>query len=191
MILASSPNSLWPAISSIHTIVFDFDGVFTNNKVYVDQNGIESVCCDRADGLGIDMLREAMRLGWGSFELIIISTERNPVVEARAKKLGLRCCSGVKNKLSHIRTILSECRPNDMSPETGLVFLGNDLNDLSMMNYSGFSVAPIDAHELVKKMASVVLPNRGGEGFVRAFVENFLQFNSMSMEALNEFICHR
>lgn len=151
----------------VHTIVFDFDGVFTDNKVYVDAQGNELVRCDRADGLGLDMLREfTQKNDWG-LNTFILSTESNPVVTSRAHKMKLDCYQGVDNKLIFIKNYLLRNRLDF----GGLVFLGNDLNDLSLLRLSGFSVAPSDAHPAVKDAASVVLNQQGGSGFVRKFIE--------------------
>ena len=79
-------------LGQVEFVVFDFDGVFTDNTVYVDQNGVESVRCWRGDGLGLEMLRKR------GVELAVVSTETNPVVAARCKKLNLRCVHGVTNK---------------------------------------------------------------------------------------------
>ena len=79
-------------LRKIKLFVYDFDGVMTNNKVLVDQNGHESVIVSRADGLGVS---EIKKLG---FDQIIISTEKNPVVSARAKKLDIYCLQEIENK---------------------------------------------------------------------------------------------
>ena len=80
-----SNNKKFPNWKDINTIIFDFDGVFTNNKVYVDQNGAESICCDRSDGLGIDILRKfKKKMNW-ELDIFIMSTEKNKVVTQRAK----------------------------------------------------------------------------------------------------------
>ena len=72
-----------PLPDPVLLVVFDFDGVFTDNKVYTAQDGTETVMCDRRDGLGVKMLRER------GIDMFILSLEANPVVEARARKLGL------------------------------------------------------------------------------------------------------
>lgn len=180
----------WPPLASVHTIAFDFDGVFTDNKVYLNQDGVESVRCDRGDGLGIDFLRSARELGRIKADVFILSKEPNPVVLARARKLKLDCRHGVVRKKDFMDAYFAEQRPADLAPYAGLVFLGNDLNDLALMCAAGFSIAPEDAHPLVKRHASVVLPQRGGEGFVRAFVEQLLGIGEMSLEEIYELVHH-
>jgi len=181
---------VWPPLASIHTIAFDFDGVFTDNKVYLNQDGVESVRCDRGDGLGIDFLRRAREKGRLNAEMFILSKEPNPVVLARARKLKLDCQHGVAHKQSFMDAYFAERRPDDPHPYQGMIFLGNDLNDLALMRSAGFSVAPEDAHPLVLRHASAVLPQRGGEGFIRMFVEQLLGIGEMSLEEIYELVHH-
>jgi YrbI family 3-deoxy-D-manno-octulosonate 8-phosphate phosphatase len=180
----------WPALSAIHTIAFDFDGVFTDNKVYVGDDGAELVRCDRADGLGIDLLRAALARGMMQAEVFILSKERNPVTAARAKKLQLLCHQACDDKLAFLTAHFRQRRPTDQAPFKGLLYVGNDLNDLPIMGHAGFSIAPADAHERVRAAASVVLEERGGEGFVRAFVERLLDMENMTTKEIHELVHH-
>lgn len=175
-------------MSGVHTVAFDFDGVFTDNKVWVDQDGKESVRCDRGDGLAFDLIRGAQRRGTFAAELFIVSKESNPVVLARARKMKLPCHHGIVDKLDFITGNLASRFPDDPNPFTGLIYLGNDLNDLPVMRRAGFSVAPADAHRVVRETASLVLEERGGEGFVRAFVERLLGFNHLTIEEINDIV---
>ena len=180
----------WPALSDIHTIAFDFDGVFTDNKVYVGHDGAEFVRCDRADGLGIGILKAAIARAKSPTEIFILSKERNPVTAARAKKLQLPCHQACDDKLAFVSSHLRDRRPADSTPFKGLVYIGNDLNDLAIMAQAGFSVAPADAHERVRSTASAVLDERGGEGFVRAFVERLLDLQNMTTKEIHELVHH-
>lgn len=175
-------NATWPSLEKIHTIAFDFDGVFTDNRVYVDQNGIETVRCDRGDGLGMGMLKRFRERGGMKADCFILSKETNPVVMARATKLGVDCRQGVQDKVVWLREYFRERHPGIAAPFDGLIYLGNDLNDLPVMRAGGFSVAPVDSHPLILRHASVVLPQRGGEGFVRAFVEKLVGIEEMTPE---------
>ena len=177
----------WPALGAIHTIAFDFDGVFTDNKVYVAQDGSELVRCDRADGLGIDLLRAAQARGKLAAEVFVLTKERNPVTETRARKLHLACHAGCDDKLEFVTRRLNDARRTF----EGLLYVGNDINDLAVMERAGFSVAPADAHERVQRIASAVLPQNGGNGFVRAFVERLLDIEHMTTEELHELVHHR
>jgi YrbI family 3-deoxy-D-manno-octulosonate 8-phosphate phosphatase len=164
------PNKSLPDWKDIHTIVFDFDGVFTDNKVWVDQNGVESVRCDRGDGLGFDLLRAFIKANNWALNYFILSKEKNPVVSARAEKLQIGCVQSTPNKADYLANYLHE---NNLNAE-GLVYLGNDLNDLAAMRIAGFSVAPIDAHAVILDQVDLILPQRGGDGFVRAFIESLI-----------------
>jgi YrbI family 3-deoxy-D-manno-octulosonate 8-phosphate phosphatase len=185
------PEASWPALRTIHTIAFDFDGVFTDNKVYVAHDGAELVRCDRGDGLGIDLLRAAVERGKLRADVFVLTKERNPVTQARAAKLKLACHHGCDDKLEFIAARLRKSRAADPQPFAGLVYLGNDLNDLPVVLRAGFSVAPADAHARVREAASVVLPQPGGAGFVRAFVERLLDIDHMTNEELHELVHHR
>jgi 3-deoxy-D-manno-octulosonate 8-phosphate phosphatase (KDO 8-P phosphatase) len=162
----------------VHTIMFDFDGVFTDNKVWVDQDGRESIQCDRGDGLAMNILRRFAKEHEWNIDLLILSMEANPVVSARAHKIGVECFQSISNKSVFMTTYLS----NKQRSAEGLVYLGNDLNDLAAMKLAGCSVAPSDAHELVKQTADFILAEKGGAGFVRAFVEKLI-----GLENIEEF----
>jgi len=179
-----------PAISAIHTVVFDFDGVFTDNKIWVDQEGRESVRCDRGDGLAFDLVRAFQLQGRFTAELFILSKETNPVVLARAKKLKLNCHHNVSDKLGFMTEYLATRMPGHEDPFAGVVYLGNDLNDLPLMRRVGYAVAPMDAHPLVCKSAHLVLTRRGGEGFVRAFIELLLGIDKLSKEEIDELVSY-
>jgi YrbI family 3-deoxy-D-manno-octulosonate 8-phosphate phosphatase len=175
-------------LHKIHTIIFDFDGVFTDNKVWIDQNGLEMICCSREDGLGIKMLKNYKKqIKWdGNF--LVLSTEKNSVVSKRMDKLGILCFQGIPNKLKFIREKLITQFSSDKEIFSGLIYLGNDLNDLSVMKLAKYSFAPIDAHPIVKKYATFVLPQKGGQGFVRAFIEGLININILTEEKIDELI---
>jgi 3-deoxy-D-manno-octulosonate 8-phosphate phosphatase (KDO 8-P phosphatase) len=171
-----------PPYSKIHTIVFDFDGVFTDNKVWVDERGRESVSCDRADGLAFDLLRRYVVIKNWQLSYFILSQEKNPVVSVRCKKMNVSCIQSVEDKREFLRAYLRE---RDLTHE-GLVFIGNDLNDLGAIQDAGLSVAPSDAHPFVLESADLVLPRKGGQGFVRAFIENLIGADDLRLLLLNK-----
>ncbi len=177
----------FPNLSDVHTVAFDFDGVFTDNKVWIDQDGRESVRCDRSDGLAFDFVRAYQHQGKLNAYFFLLSKEPNPVVLARAKKLKLDCHHGVQDKLSFMQEHLS-ARISGPDKFSGLIYLGNDLNDLPLMRLAGFSVAPSDAHPKVLEVADMVLEQRGGEGFVRSFIEALLKINELTTKEIDELI---
>ena len=142
-------------------IVFDFDGVFTDNAVYVSEDGLEMVRCSREDSLGINMLQAH------NLPMLILSTESNPVVAARAKKLKLEVFQSCNNKRQFLEDYLHEHN----LPAREIVYIGNDLNDLDAMRLVGFSVCPADAHEAVREHCDLVLSKKGGHGAVRELCE--------------------
>lgn len=180
----------WPKFAQVHTLVFDFDGVFTDNKVTVHDDGHESVRCDRADGLAFDLLRGYCQRHVFKLECMILSTERNPVVTARAKKLKIACEQAVGDKLAFLTQYLAQRHPDLAHPFAGIIYFGNDLNDLAVMGRVGFSVVPADAHTRVRRAASLVVPRNGGDGFVRAALEEFLSIEHMTPEDIHELVRH-
>ena len=176
------PDKKLPDWKDIHAIVFDFDGVFTDNKVWVDQNGIELVCCDRGDGLGFDLLRAFIKANNWELNYFILSKEKNPVVSVRAEKLQIDCIQSTPNKADYLANYLYE---NNLNAK-GLVYLGNDLNDLAAMRVAGFSVAPSDAHAVILDQADLILPQKGGDRFVRAFIELLIGLGKMSADEVAE-----
>ena len=141
----------------IELLVYDFDGVMTDNKVYVDQDGKETVQVNRGDGLGIS---EIKKLG---IEQIIISTEQNPVVSTRAQKLGIPCLQGIENKKM---ALFDYCKENDIDLKN-VAYVGNDINDKNVMENTGLTFCPADAHESIKIFSDHVLKTKGGHGVIR------------------------
>lgn len=178
----------FPALEAIHTVAFDFDGIFTDNKVWVDQEGREVVRCDRGDGLAFDLVRAYRQRGKLNAEFFILSKEPNPVVLGRARKLKLDCHHDIRDKLSFMREYLSTRFPLSPNSFAGLVYLGNDLNDLPLMRHAGYAVAPADAHPKVRAIAHLILEQRGGEGFVRTFIERLLGIDQLTEEEIDELV---
>ena len=154
----------------------------------MDQDGRESVRCDRGDGLAFDLLRSFRRTRSVDIEFFILSKEPNPVVLARARKLKLDCHHGIRDKLAFMREYLGKRFPGDQHVFDGLVYVGNDLNDLPLMRHAGYAVAPVDAHPLVRNVAHLIIERSGGEGFVRVFIERLLKINELSPEEIDELI---
>ena len=172
----------FPKWQAIHTLIFDFDGVFTDNKVWVDQKGNESVRCDRGDGLAFDMLRKFIAVNHWDLRYFILSRETNPVVSIRAEKLKIDCVRSIRHKGEFVSSYLN----NKCLKPTGLLYVGNDLNDLQVMSIAGWFVAPADSHPKILESADVIFPQTGGNGFVRAFIEELININKMKpKEILN------
>jgi YrbI family 3-deoxy-D-manno-octulosonate 8-phosphate phosphatase len=175
-------------LGKFHSIVFDFDGVFTDNFVHVSENAIESVRVSRADGFALDLLRKFQKINSLDLDIFILSTEKNKVVKARAAKLQLPCFMGETNKLQVLTQKFEHERPSNSAPFSGLIYFGNDLNDLPVMLRAGLSFAPSDAHQRIKEASTHVLNSLGGHGFVREGVEFLIGIDAMSTEELSDFI---
>lgn len=155
------------SIEDIDALVFDFDGVLTDNQVYIDQEGKESVSCCRADGLAFDILKKLNKPAF------VLSTEKNPVVTARAKKLSIRALQGISDKLE----ALMELSKQESYSLDKILYVGNDLNDYHVMQECGYSVCPADSHYKIKEIATKVLQTRGGEGVVRELLEDVFELD--------------
>ena len=151
----------------VRMIICDFDGVVTDNLVLTDENGKETVSASRSDSMHINTLREK------GVEVMILSSEPNPVVKARAKKMGVEAIHGVgmKDKGRVMREVLEQkkIRAEDV------IYIGNDLNDLPCFEIAGWSVAVADAYPEVIRAADYVLTKNGGQGAVRELCELVLQ----------------
>ena len=141
----------------VRLLVFDFDGVFTDNRVWVFEDGSEAVCCSRADGLGLEILRE---LG---LEILILSSETNMVVETRARKLKVNCIQGVENKLESLQLLMKE---RGLSFKQ-VAYVGNDINDMECLKHVGLPIVVADSHPDVLVLGKIVTAHKGGQGAVR------------------------
>ncbi len=164
---------------NIHTIVFDFDGIFTDNKVYISQEGKELIKCDKSDSLGLNYLRKFVDLNNWDLDYFILTMESNPVVMQRAKKLQIKCYQSVENKLEFIEQRLKKRFNETNQSKKGLVYLGNDLNDYKSMQFAGLGVSPNDANKNIKKISDIVLKKNGGGGFIREFIDLLLNLGNI------------
>ena len=144
-------------IRTIRLVAFDFDGVFTDNGVWIFENGHEAVRCSRADGLGLRKLEQV------GIEPIIVSTEVNPVVSARSKKLRVFCQQGCEQKAEVLERLLADRHVG--LAETA--FVGNDINDLECLERVALPIVVQDAHPDVLHLAAYRTAARGGHGAVR------------------------
>jgi 3-deoxy-D-manno-octulosonate 8-phosphate phosphatase (KDO 8-P phosphatase) len=156
-VVSPSSHELPARFARVRLVVFDFDGVFTDNTVYVSQDGTESVRCWRSDGLGLARLKAI------GVETAIVSTETNPVVSARGRKLAMRCVQGCDDKLAAVRSLVAELGLT--LPE--VAFVGNDINDLACLGAVGLPIVVHDAHPDVNAVAAYRTSAPGGRGAVR------------------------
>jgi YrbI family 3-deoxy-D-manno-octulosonate 8-phosphate phosphatase len=154
-----------PMPKNIKLLVLDFDGVLTDNRVWVNQDGVESVAANRSDSYGLGLLRKA------GVESLVISKETNPVVAARCKKMEVPYIQGIEDKEKALKDLLAE---KEIDP-AHVAFIGNDVNDLPGFRVAGWSVAVADALPEVIREADYVLSHRGGHGAVRELCDLILK----------------
>jgi YrbI family 3-deoxy-D-manno-octulosonate 8-phosphate phosphatase len=138
-------------------MAFDFDGVFTDNRVIVSQDGSEAVLCNRSDGLGLDAVRSR------GVTTLVISTEVNPVVSARCKKLKLTCFQGCDDK---VKVLEEQANKLGITLED-VAYLGNDINDIECLKRVGLPACVSDSHSDVTEFALYITKLPGGAGAVR------------------------
>jgi YrbI family 3-deoxy-D-manno-octulosonate 8-phosphate phosphatase len=153
---ADRPGSL-PTADDIDAVVLDFDGTQTDDRVLIDADGKEFVSVHRGDGLGIAALRGS------GLKMLILSTDQNPFVAARARKLRIPVAHGVDRKDLALK---QWCEEQGIAPER-VLYVGNDVNDLPCFALAGWPVAVANAHDLVRGAARAVTTLPGGEGAVR------------------------
>lgn len=144
-------------LKAIKLIVYDFDGVLTDNRVLVMEDGCEGVFCNRSDGLAIKKIKEQGILQ------VILSTESNKTVSMRGVKLGIRVIQNIPDKK---KALLKFCKELGLNLKN-VVYVGNDLNDLEAMKMVGFPVCPKDADKFIKKISVIILNAKGGYGVAR------------------------
>lgn len=141
----------------IRMMAFDFDGVFTDNRVIVSQDGSEAVLCNRSDGIGLQAVRSR------GVATLVISAEVNPVVGQRCRKLNLTCFQGCDDKVK----VLKEQATELGATLDEVSFMGNDVNDIECLKAVGLPVCVSDAHADVMEYALYTTTLPGGAGAVR------------------------
>jgi len=142
----------------IKLLILDFDGVLTDNRVLVSEDGKESVFCSREDSLGIDLLKNKTDV-----EVIVLSTEKNKVVQTRCNKLKIDCFQGIDKKFELFLRLIKKKNLN----RSQVCFIGNDINDLKCIKEAGIGVGVADSYPLVLKVADYITKKRGGLGAIR------------------------
>ena len=160
-----------PKISQIDTFIIDFDGVLTDNSVYVCEDGNESVRCSRGDGLAIQVLKKLNK------EIFILSTEENKVVSLRAKKLRVDVIQGVANKHLTLTNFASQKKINLKKT----LYIGNDLNDYHAMNLCSLKICPSDSHQKIKDISDFVLKSGGGQQVLREVLEDIFKIDILGI----------
>jgi len=147
--------------SEIELIALDFDGVLTDNKVITFEDGTEGITANRADGLAISEFKKM------NIPCVIISSETNDVVTMRANKLNIPCLKGVKDKKIEL---INFCNSRNIDMKN-VIFIGNDINDKSVMDCVGWPLCPEDAHDSIKNISRFVIGVNGGDGVLRNLID--------------------
>ncbi len=164
----ASQDSVRSEFGPIEAVVFDFDGVHTDDSVWLDQEGRETVRVSRSDGYGVRLLRAS------GIRLLILSMETNPVVAQRATKLQIEVIQGENDKGVALRSWLTA---NALDPAR-VAYLGNDVNDIPALEQVGWPVVVADAHPAARVLGRLILRSRGGEGAVRELADLILEQGS-------------
>ena len=159
-------------LRAIRLFALDFDGVFTDNRVFVDDTGREMVVCDRGDSLGLKMIRELRP----DIRIVVISKETSGVVKARCDKLRIQALTGIDNKAEALRDLIAR----EDIPDEQTAFIGNDLNDLECIRMAGVGIAVADAVDEARKAADYVTQHRGGQGAIRECTDIILGIKASS-----------
>ncbi|MEJ5313538.1 MULTISPECIES: acylneuraminate cytidylyltransferase [Anaerolinea] len=154
-----------PLPQRVDLVVLDFDGVMTDNRVWVNEEGREMVAANRSDSLGLAYLRRE------GVKVVVLSTETNPVVAARCRKLNLPVYQGVNDKAAALPGILQEM---GVSPEH-TIYVGNDSNDVPCFPLVACALVVEDAQTAARRAADIILTRRGGHGAVREVCDILLQ----------------
>lgn len=144
-------------IQKLKLIATDFDGVWTDGKVIVGQDGTEFVICSRKDTL---LIKDIKELG---IKIFVISKEGNPVVTKRCEKIGITCWQGVDNKLTLLKDLMEK---EGVKPEE-VMYVGDDINDLFCLKFVGLPITVADGHPDCKKIAVYVTKKKGGDHAMR------------------------
>jgi N-acylneuraminate cytidylyltransferase len=160
-----------PDLGGVRLLILDFDGVMTDNRVLVHQEGTEAVCCHRGHGWGIARLKDI------GVEVVVLSTEQNSVVSARCRKLGIECIQGSDVKILALKELVQQ---RSLSQEQ-VAFVGNDVNDLDCMQWVGFPIAVADSASALHNLACYVTSRAGGHGGVREICDLIL-FQKKSLD---------
>jgi N-acylneuraminate cytidylyltransferase len=154
-----------PLPDPVEMIVFDFDGVFTDNRVWVDETGMESIAAYRSDSLILSKIRSM------GIEMLVISTEVNPVVAARCRKMKMPVIQGVENKAVELQRLLAEKQVNPAN----VIYVGNDINDIPCFPIVGCAVVVADALPEARQQSDFQLSRPGGHGAVRELCDLILK----------------
>jgi len=152
-------------LQKINLVLTDVDGVLTDGGMYYSEKGEVLKKFNTRDGMGVELLLQ------NKIKTIFITGENSKITESRAKKVKVtQVLSGIKNKDAELIKI---CKKYSVKPEN-IAYIGDDVNDISIMKKIGFSCAPLDSNEKVKKMVNYICSTKGGNGAFRELADLIL-----------------
>lgn len=163
----------------IKLLLMDCDGVLTDGRIWLFENGAEQKGFHTRDGLGIDLLHRAgLRSG-------IISGRKSSAVEARARTLGMSfVVQGHENKVQAFADVLAQAGVT----QSEVAYIGDDLNDIPLMLQSGLGIAVADAAAETRARAHYVTQALGGFGAVREAIELILKSQGRWDELIRDYL---
>ncbi len=155
--------------TKITHLVLDVDGVFTDGKVLFSENGELAKSFDMRDGMGLEILRQF------GVKVMVMTSENSALVAARMKKLKIDTVFlGAKDKFGLLQDY---CLKNDVEMNS-LAYVGDDVNDMANMCRVGWSFAPANAMDEIKRIADVNLAKKSGEGAIREAAQFIKKYNT-------------
>ncbi len=159
-------KNIFEKIIKVKLLLTDNDGVLTDGTALYSKHGEEMKRYSLRDGMGIERLREILGMETG-----IITKESSQIILSRAQKLKLKhVYAGINDKLTKLKEILEQ---ENLLPEN-IAYIGDDVNDLEVLEFVGFSASPADGMEQVKMLVDYVTTRRGGDGALRELIELIL-----------------
>jgi len=166
-------------LSNIKLFITDIDGVWTDGGMYYDQSGNEWKKFNTSDSAGVLFLKIL------NIPLAIITGENSDIVKHRARKLKIEYCFlGIKNKVEEVEELMSKFRIS----WDQVAYIGDDINDIKLLNKVGLSACPEDAADYIKECVDWVIPVKGGDGVFRAFVEKYLDYNKLLSKVIQKYL---
>lgn len=165
-------TSLWQQLAQVRLLCCDVDGVFSDGRIYLGNDGEEFKAFHTRDGFGIKALRAA------GIEVAIITGRQSQIVESRFQALGVpyrfQGCHDKQQPFDELLTTLN------LVPQQ-IAYIGDDIPDLALIRQAGLGVAVQDAHPLVRQAADYVTTLPGGFGAVRELCDLLLQSQGHSL----------
>ncbi|MCB9219706.1 MAG: HAD hydrolase family protein [Ignavibacteriales bacterium] len=159
-------ETLLTRLKNIKLLITDVDGVLTDGGLYYTEDGLMMKKFNVKDGMGTRLLRDA------GIKTAIITTDTSELIRIRAERVKADYMYlGVWDKENKLLEI---CESEKISPNQ-TAFIGDDVNDIGIVNTAGISACPIDAVDDIKNIVDLILTKKGGYGVFREFADLILK----------------